>query len=76
MKRNGRKNRILSLCVGTAVLLSAGVFSLDAFKANAESENADKLFSPVSYEEYLPLTAPADIAVSERYTAIADGNKI
>lgn len=76
MKTNGRKNRILSLGLGATALFIAGVFSLDVFSAHAENGNTDKLFSPVSYEEYLPLTSPSDIAVSERYTAIADGNKI
>lgn len=37
---------------------------------------SDQLITPVSYEEYLPLTAPMDVAVSSDYTAIADGNVI
>lgn len=36
-------------------------------------ETEDSLILPSSYEEYLPLAAPSDIAVTRDYTAIADG---
>lgn len=36
------------------------------------AENAS-LFLPASYEEYLPLESPSDVAFSENYIAIADG---
>ena len=45
----------------------------------ASTQNAslsDKLITPASYEEYLPLNAPMDVAVCHEYTAIADGNLI
>ena len=35
-----------------------------------------QLLLPTSYEQYLDLTAPTDVAVCEDYTAIADGNVI
>lgn len=44
--------------------------------ANAEESASDELFLPGSYEQYLPLTAPCGAAVSDDYTAIADGGKI
>lgn len=37
------------------------------------AENAS-LFQPASYEEYLPLESPSDVAFSENYIAIADGS--
>lgn len=35
-----------------------------------------KLISPTSYEQYLTLSAPSDVAVTNDYVAIADGNAI
>ena len=67
-----------SALVFTLSLVGAGV-CLRAEKAAANSAQAgaaDTLISPQTYEEYLPLTAPMDIAVNERYSAIADGNEI
>ena len=46
-----------------------------SFTASAE-ETADTLILPTSYEQYLNLTAPSDVAVNERYTAISDKNCI
>ena len=39
------------------------------------TENAS-LFLPASYEEYLPLKNPSDVAMSENYIAIADGSDL
>ncbi len=36
----------------------------------------DTLITPATYEQYLPLQSPADVAVSDDFTAIADGNTI
>ena len=46
--------------------------------ATAETKTAEqtKLISPSSYEEYLRLNDPADISVTDGYTAIADGKNI
>ena len=44
--------------------------------AKAFAENTDQLITPTSYEQYLELEKPSGITVSERYTAIADGNVI
>jgi hypothetical protein len=57
-------------------------FGLDTFTA-AKAEGSttvesaqDTLITPSSYEQYLPLQAPSDVAVSDDFTAIADGNLI
>lgn len=76
MKASKRKNCIFSLALGFTLLIGAGGVSVGLQTANAEEPTPDALFSPLSYEQYLPLVDPADIAVSIRYTAIADGNQI
>lgn len=35
-----------------------------------------ELVTPTSYEQYLALTAPTDVAANEQYMAIADGNTL
>ena len=44
--------------------------------SQASATDETTLLSPVSYQEYLHLNAPTDVAASESYTAIADGNVI
>lgn len=73
------------LCAGAlfaSVLGNTGAFSARA-EGGAPSENradaealSDILLLPDSYEQYLPLTAPSDVAVSKDYMAIADGSRI
>ena len=58
------------LCTATVLPFAANVVEVEA------SARTDELIAPQTYEEYLPLTAPTDVAVSENYTAIADGNFI
>ena len=59
------------------LLLTATVLPFAATTVEAKaSVQTDELIAPQTYEEYLPLTAPTDVAVSENYTAIADGNSI
>lgn len=58
------------LCTATVLPFAANVVAAEA------SAKTDELIAPQTYEEYLPLTAPTDVAVSENYTAIADGNFI
>lgn len=69
----------------TALLLSAGVIGTSIagvkhadFSAQAEQVQTvqDTLIAPTSYEQYLPLSSPSDVAVSGDYTAIAQGNVI
>ena len=69
------KNGLIALCALLSV--SAGVFSLTTNVASADSSTlSDALILPERYEEYLPLKAPTDVAVTENYTAISDGNLI
>lgn len=73
------------------ILICSAILSLSLFggvcavqTANAEGSYAaptstvqkDELIAPTSYEQYLELTDPSDVAVNERYTAISDGNVI
>lgn len=44
--------------------------------AAVQRKIGDELIRPSSYEQYLPLTKPADVAVTQNYTAIADGSFI
>lgn len=67
-----------ALGITGAAMLGAQNFA--AAKAETANENGataqTSLISPATYEEYLSLSAPSDVAVSEHYTAIADGNVI
>lgn len=80
---------ILSLLsCGACILSGAAVLRAQNLQANAErispttqnqtasSSLPTKLLSPQSYEEYLHLESPADVAVTGNYTAIADGEKV
>lgn len=73
MRRNRMK--MVSLLCFTASVLTCAALPFANVAANAQTET-DRLVSPISYEQYLPLVEPSDIAVSEDYTAIADGNLI
>ena len=42
----------------------------------SDGKAEDSLLLPSSYEEYLPLSAPSDIAVTKEYAAVADGSFI
>ena len=60
-------------------VVASGMLASGFLHVNAKADEAqtDALFLPVSYEQYLPLSdAPTDVAVSDNYTAIADGTKI
>ncbi len=88
MEHKTRKNFILiGLTAACTALLTLGAsmmpnFSVSDFittKADASltaEATQDTLITPTSYEQYLPLQAPADVAVSDDFTAIADGNLI
>ncbi len=70
---------ILSLFAIGGASLFGGVFALSAKidgQADAQTTPLPEFISPTSYEQYLDLTAPSDVAVNERYVAIADGNVI
>ena len=64
----------LAACSITGAALS---LTQKSVTANAlEPTPATSLLLPNSYEQYLDLNAPTDVAVNEDYTAIADGNII
>ncbi len=44
--------------------------------SQAATSEEDTLITPTTYEQYLPLNAPTDVAVCDDFTAIADGSKI
>lgn len=73
---------ILSLLSLTAlsVASAAGLCAQKPITATAETTQtptaSERLLAPDSYEEYLRLTAPADVAVNDRYVAISEQNFI
>ena len=66
---------MLPIFLATATVMPFAAKSVSAVEAQA-SEKTERLIAPQTYEEYLPLTSPTDVAASENYTAIADGNAI
>ena len=69
--------RSLLTILSVALCLAAFVPTKAALHAEATAEKTtDALTLPVSYEEYLQLSSPTDIAVNAAYTAISDGNFI
>lgn len=76
--KNFKKTMICILTVATCSASSAAIL-LAHNKVNAaasEDTPATQLLLPTSYEQYLHLNAPTDVAVNENFTAIADGNII
>ncbi|MBQ9728457.1 MAG: hypothetical protein IJV85_02560 [Clostridia bacterium] len=73
--------KILIWCVLSVLTFVGAGISVAQQQATAAAEagttetNAELLL-PTSYEQYLELTDPSDIAVAPNYTAIADGNLI
>ena len=77
---------ILSLCALTCTFAAfplmekTDVFARQNAKsivANAQTPSVSTtLVAPSSYEQYLPLSEPSCVAVTENYTAIADADKI
>lgn len=75
-------------CSGTAVFAQSGADEAggytDAVSAFADAERSARaektemreLFLPSSSEQFLPLTSPNDVAISDDYIAVADGNVI
>ena len=81
-KTNRKINKFLIAFSAFALSLIGGlnvVFPAVAEEPNATStpaDGTDELIAPTSYEQYLNLTAPNDVAVNERYVAISDENVI
>lgn len=67
------------ILTGASLMPNFGVQTISTQADTVSSANAqpkDRFISPATYEEYLPLSTPMDVAVSDDYTAIADGNTI
>ena len=60
----------------TSVQGQATLPTKKAASQKTSQKTGTQLLSPNSYEQYLSLSAPTDVAVSANYTAIADGNTI
>ena len=73
MKRKTATILSCLLAVG-GLTLSSGVF-LTSAKAE-ESSHTERLFLPASYEQYLPLEDPTDVAVTSDRIAVADGKNV
>ncbi len=74
---------IFGLILSAALVLTGAGAAMPSLSAAADDnavaqidkENSE-LFLPESFEQYLPLTAPADVAFCEKYIAVADGTKL
>lgn len=72
------QKRVLGTILSLAFCFAAALPSAAVLRASGEAKTPvkDALALPVSYEEYLDLNAPSDVAVNAAYTAISDGNII
>ena len=71
--------KILSLfTLAVAAMLTATGFCVQKTVAQADAElpSQEQLLVPVSYEQYLSLNAPMDVAATDNHVAIADGTNI
>ena len=78
-KRNGKiliALSVFSLSLLGGLSISQTVKAENGSVTPSQKSYTNDLITPTSYEQYLDLTAPTDVAVNERYTAIADGNTI
>lgn len=73
---------ILGLILSAALVLTGAGAAMPSLTAQGDEgvtqigkENSE-LFLPESFEQYLPLTAPSDVAFCEKYIAVADGTKL
>ena len=77
--KNLRQKTVCALACAALALTGAASFFAPRLQTFAHGQAQTKtseplgLISPVSYWEYLPLQAPAGVAVNDEYTAIADG---
>lgn len=83
MRKNFVKTFLICLCTACISMGAAVSFTKNSPSAHAQEteqtitqENANSLLLPERYEQYLPLVSPSDVAVSERYKAVADGKFI
>lgn len=87
-----RKSKLKTVCIFvlTALVCTTAAFPLAIQKTTAQNGQSNQaqsqlqsqtpfsngLILPKTYEQYLPLTAPSDVAVTKDYKAIADGKFI
>ena len=78
MRKNTRKTLCTLLSFATLFGVATGLCAqIPSTTASANlAEQADELVLPNTYEEYLPLVSPSDVAVSDTHTAVADGKKV
>ena len=78
MNKTNLKNCIIASVTAFLAVLTGGIFAMPLEKttAKADTQLEDLLLIPSSPEEYLSLTNPSCIALSNNYTAIAEQNKI
>lgn len=73
MKRNVKKILTCSLAI-----LGLSTFIQPNFSRAHASEGtaSERLFMPTTYEQYLPIESPTDIAVTNNHIAVADGKNV
>lgn len=64
-----------ALCLATPFVAGKVSYAL-ADETTSPTVSSDKLITPSSYEQYLPLSTPSDVAFSSNYSAVSDGNMI
>ena len=70
-----RMKKSIFCSVFALACIVGGFFARTNVQAQAQAE-PDVLLVPNSYQQYLELESPVDIAMSTRYMAIADHNNI
>ncbi len=69
--------KILAAAFALCFLAGAGGAALQLNRTEATADaSAPALFLPATYEQYLPLANPSDVAINDDYIAIADGSLI
>ena len=71
-----KKTLFTILTIALALSLCAAWTPALAAETEAEGGTSYELLLPTSYEQYLELSSPSDIAFCEKYMAIAEGNRI
>ncbi len=70
------KKTLLTLCLFFCIACLAGGALLVSADGETDSDSNMSLLLPYSFEQYLQLNNPSDIALTEQYMAIADGKDI
>ena len=76
MKRRTWTTALLISCTALGISIAAAAHAVTLTHAETVQTVQDTLVLPTSYEQYLPLTSPTDVAVSDDYTAIAEAHTI